>query len=85
MYSPINVQVNKKISQLRKDTNNEVLDHMEKTILKLIVYGNSNSNIAKKLLINVKSVENNLSSIMRKLDIHSLVDLVKYAVKNAIA
>ena len=37
--------------------------------------------IADKLNISQKTVENHRSNIMRKLDLHSVVELVRYAAK----
>ena len=44
--------------------------------------GYSSKNIAKELSISIKTVETHRVRIMRKLDIHKLVDLVKFAMKN---
>lgn len=54
----------------------------EKTILRLIVSGLSNKSIAKELSISVKTVETHRANIMNKLDIHKLVDLVKFGIRN---
>ena len=56
----------------------------EKTILRMIVTGLSNKTIAKELSISVKTVETHRANIMNKLDIHKLVDLVKFGIRNRI-
>jgi DNA-binding CsgD family transcriptional regulator len=56
----------------------------EKTILRYIVRGLSNKNIAQELSISIKTVETHRANIMNKLDIHKLVDLVKFGIKNRI-
>ncbi len=59
-----------------------VLSGKEKKILGLITDGLSNSAIAKELTISIKTVETHRANIMKKLDIHNLVDLVKFSMRN---
>lgn len=54
-------------------------------MLELIINGLSNSGIAKELTISVKTVETHRANIMKKLEIHNLVDLVKFSMRNGIA
>jgi DNA-binding CsgD family transcriptional regulator len=61
------------------------LSGKEKKILGLITDGLSNSAIAKKLSISIKTVETHRANIMKKLDIHNLVDLVKFSMRNGMA
>ncbi len=58
-----------------------ILTLREKEILKLIASGLTNRQIADRLFISVKTVETHRTNIMQKLDIHSLAELVKYAIK----
>lgn len=58
------------------------LSGKEKKILGLITDGLSNSAIAKELTISIKTVETHRANIMKKLDIHNLVDLVKFSMRN---
>jgi len=60
------------------------LTNKEKGILRHIVNGLSSKNIAKELSISVKTVETHRVRIMRKLEIHNIVDLVKFAMKSRI-
>lgn len=60
------------------------LTKRENEILLNVVEGISNPNIAKKLNISIRTVETHKTSIMRKLNLHSTVDLVKFAIKNNI-
>jgi DNA-binding NarL/FixJ family response regulator len=53
----------------------------EREVVQLIAEGNSNKKIAQLLSISVKTVETHRSASMRKLDIHSTADLVRYAVR----
>lgn len=60
----------------------ENLSTREIEILKL--WGNSHSNkeIADKLFISVRTVESHKNHIMQKLNLKTIVDLVKFAIKN---
>jgi len=49
--------------------------------LALMAEGFSTNEISKKLFISSKTVENHRSSIMRKLDLHSIIEIVRYAAK----
>ena len=53
----------------------------EREVVQLIAEGNSNKKIAHLLSISVKTVETHRSASMRKLDIHSTAELVRYAVR----
>jgi len=54
----------------------------EREVVQLIAEGNSNKKIAYLLSISVKTVETHRSASMRKLDIHSTAELVRYAVRH---
>lgn len=53
----------------------------ELEVLTLIAEGMTNPEIAEKLVISVKTVDRHRENIMRKLNLHSRIDLVKYAIK----
>jgi DNA-binding NarL/FixJ family response regulator len=53
----------------------------EQEIMRMLAEGMPKSEIADRLCISVKTVENHRSNIMRKLDLHSAMDLVRYAAK----
>ena len=53
----------------------------EQEIMRMLAEGASKSQIAERLCISIKTVENHRANIMRKLDIHSAMDLVRYAAK----
>ena len=53
----------------------------EQEVMRLLAEGLSSKEVAKKLFISPKTVENHRSNIMKKLDIHSAIELVRYAVK----
>lgn len=62
----------------------EILTDREREILQLIAEGHTNRKIADTLFISVKTVEAHRSNIMRKLNIHDITDLVKYAIKKGV-
>ena len=53
----------------------------EQEILRLLAEGLSSKEIAQKLFISPKTVENHRANIMNKLDLHSSIELVRYAAK----
>jgi DNA-binding NarL/FixJ family response regulator len=54
----------------------------EREIIQLLAEGVSNKEVADKLGISVKTVETHRAAIMRKLGLHSIGELVRYAVRN---
>ena len=54
----------------------------EKEVLHLVADGKSNKEVAAGLSISVKTAEAHRINIMRKLNAQSVVDLVKYAMRN---
>jgi len=62
----------------------EQLTDREREIFKLLVEGYSIQEIADMLVISRKTVEGHKTSFMSKLDIHSRIDLVKYALRKGI-
>ncbi len=53
----------------------------EREILRLIVSGRSNRQIAETMRISIKTVQNHRINLMAKLDTHSLPDLIRAAIK----
>lgn len=53
----------------------------EQEIMRMLAEGASKGQIAEQLCISVKTVENHRANIMRKLDIHSAMELVRYAAR----
>jgi two-component system response regulator NreC len=56
----------------------------EREILQLIAEGNTNSQIAKKLVISARTVETHRTNIMRKLELTSQIDILRYAIQHGI-
>ena len=57
----------------------------EREILQLLAEGNSNSQIAKKLVISARTVETHRTNIMRKLELTSQIDILRYAIQHGLA
>jgi DNA-binding NarL/FixJ family response regulator len=68
-----------------KDKEEDVLSSREKQILQMVVEGHSNQEIADKLFISIRTVESHKNHIMQKLGIKSIVELIKYAIRNKIS
>jgi DNA-binding NarL/FixJ family response regulator len=62
-----------------------ILTSRERQIVQLLVAGKVNKEIADVLNISVRTVETHRATIMRKLGINSIVELVLYAIRNNIA
>ena len=62
-----------------------VITGREREIIQLLAEGKSNKKISAMLNISVKTVETHRAAIMRKIGAKSIVDVVRYAVRNKIA
>ncbi len=60
------------------------LSQREIQVLHLVAEGCSSSNIAQRLQLSSSTVEVHRRNIMHKLNLHSIADLTKYAVRNGI-
>jgi len=75
-------------SQLRDqnpDTENRTLGRREREVLRLIAQGQRSPAIAEQMHISIGTVEAHRRNIMRKLDLHSVAELTKYALREGIA
>lgn len=73
-------------SKTKSDTEKiESLTKREKEIIRLVVEGLSNKEIAGKLFISIRTVDSHKTNIMHKLNLKSSVELVKYALKRNLA
>lgn len=66
------------------DDTYSTLTEREREILKLIAEGNTNPEIAKILVISVRTVETHRAHIMDKLGLHHRSELVKYALRKGL-
>ena len=74
-------------SQLRdqdSDSENRKLGRREREVLRLIAQGQRSPEIADQLHISIGTVEAHRRNIMRKLDLHSVAELTKYALREGI-
>jgi two-component system response regulator NreC len=61
-----------------------VLTAREREVLQLIAEGWSTKNIAAHLYVSIKTAESHRRKIMKKLDLHSVANLTKYAIKEGL-
>jgi DNA-binding NarL/FixJ family response regulator len=73
-YSTVNVLNKKKL----------LLTKREKEVLRLIVDGLSNSEIAHKLFISIDTVDTHRKNLYAKLEVKNIAGLVRYAIQNVI-
>jgi DNA-binding CsgD family transcriptional regulator len=62
----------------------EALTDREREVLALIAQGRSNQEIADALVISIKTVNRHRENIMAKLNLHSRVELVRYAIEKGL-
>ena len=56
----------------------------ERQILQLLAEGHTSSEIARRLHIATTTVESHRRNIMKKLDLHSVAELTKYAIREGL-
>ncbi len=62
----------------------DILSRREIQVIKLVAMGKANKDIGENLEISPKTVARHRERIMNKLDIHSSIDLVRFAIRNGI-
>ena len=60
------------------------LSAREREVVQLLAEGRCNKEVASALGISIHTAESHRASIMRKLDLHSITELVHYAIRNGI-
>jgi two-component system response regulator NreC len=60
------------------------LTNRERDVVRLLVQGNSNKEVAASLGTSIRTAETHRATLMRKLDLDSLAALVRYAIRNNI-
>jgi DNA-binding NarL/FixJ family response regulator len=69
------------VASKNANTGIEVLTDREREILKLVAESHSTKEIAQKLGISVKTVDNHRTNLMRKLDLHDVASLTRYSLE----
>jgi DNA-binding NarL/FixJ family response regulator len=62
----------------------QTLTGREREVLQLVAEGNSNAEIGKKLVISPRTVEIHRANLMRKLNLNSQTDLIRFALQRGI-
>ena len=62
--------------------NQNRLSPREREVVQLLAEGRSSKEVAAKLSVSVKTVEAHRSNVMRKLNLHSVAQIVRYAIRN---
>ncbi|MEJ5240162.1 MAG: response regulator transcription factor [Anaerolineales bacterium] len=73
-----------RVHSLKDETQFNELTPREREVLALLAEGASNEEIAAALVISPKTVERHRENIMRKLNLHSRAELVRYAIRKGI-
>jgi DNA-binding NarL/FixJ family response regulator len=87
MDSSVSHKVVKKLMQFPEkgakitDASYDTLTPREQEIMVLLAEGLSSKEIADKLFISPKTVDNHRSNILRKLNLHSVIELIRYAAR----
>ena len=87
MDSSVSHKVVKKLMQFPEkgakitDASYDTLTPREQEIMVLLAEGLSSKEIADKLFISPKTVDNHRSNIFRKLNLHSVIELIRYAAR----
>ena len=63
------------------DDRYELLSPREQQVMRLIAEGGTTREIAGQLGLSPKTIENHRTNLMKKLNVHSKVELIRYAVK----
>jgi DNA-binding NarL/FixJ family response regulator len=61
-----------------------VLSEREREVLQLIAEGQTTKQIATHLHVSVKTIETHRQKVMEKLDVHSVAELTKYAIREGL-
>jgi DNA-binding NarL/FixJ family response regulator len=76
--------LNQFVRGVANPSNDQTLTSREREVLVQIAEGLSNKEIATRLGVGVRTVETHRERIMRKLDIHSVAGLTKFAISHGL-
>jgi two-component system, NarL family, response regulator NreC len=74
----------RQMQQRGVDDSYELLTSREREILQMLAEGKSNKDIANSLNLSLYTVETHRSNILQKLNLHSLPELILYAVRKGV-
>lgn len=69
---------------VKRDESSDALTSREREVIQLLAEGKTSKEVAVTLNLSVKTAETHRTNLMRKLDLHSVADLTRYAVRNGI-
>ncbi len=75
---------NHKAETVSMQVPNDVLTTREREVIQLLAEGKTSKEVAVMLNLSVKTAETHRTNLMRKLGLHSVADLTRYAVRNGI-
>lgn len=67
-----------------EDRSSNILTTREREVIQLLAEGKTSKEVAITLHLSVKTAETHRTNLMRKLGLHSVADLTRYAVRNGI-
>jgi DNA-binding NarL/FixJ family response regulator len=67
-----------------RDVAIDALTTREREVIQLLAEGRTSKEVAVTLNLSVKTAETHRTNLMRKLGLHSVADLTRYAVRNGI-
>jgi DNA-binding NarL/FixJ family response regulator len=70
--------------KIADDGSGDVLTAREREVIQLLAEGKTSKEVAVTLNLSVKTAETHRTNLMRKLGLHSVADLTRYAVRNGI-
>lgn len=62
----------------------EILGAREREVLQLLAEGLTSSEIARRMGVSTSTIETHRRNVMRKLDLHSVAELTKYAIREGV-
>lgn len=77
-------EIRPQASEYEGDVNGDVLTSREREVVQLLAEGRTSKEVAVILNLSVKTAETHRTNLMRKLGLHSVAGLTRYAVRNGI-
>ncbi len=71
-------------NEVSEDDSGDILTGREREVIQLLAEGKTSKEVAVTLNLSVKTAETHRTNLMRKLGLHSVADLTRYAVRNGI-